>query len=702
MAVSRAYAPSMDSRCETRLVSGRTRQRGGWGLRRSRSAARVSHAVANALASELNAQRARLRLLSSPLATLSAFLASVAHALRRCLGWLLSHRGVLLPCLAALAAHAALRWSGLAAHAVLEVEQWLGYVLWWTGLGVLSSIGLGTGMHSGLLFLFPHILKVCLAAERCGSLDFDLRADAWSSDEAFHCEPLASAPEGAVGFWRIYRRVLPSAVLWGVGTALGEIPPYAISYHAAKLGQRSAEVEAVLGQAGARVDAVDRRAGAGGGEGRDGADSDPATAAPTPASLLPPATNPVAALVVSMQTWMLGFIRRHGFWGILLLAAYPNAAFDLCGICCGHFLMPFWEFFGATLLGKGVIKVAFQTAFFVALFQHDARERLLDAVIKARREASEARVLSVLAEARVQDQILRSGGLSMDDDPLERASMDRQLSAQQAPGPVKTTQAPSSPPVSGGERHLQSIFTTGVSALHEMAGINATALQESLRNLHERTVNGTAWGLDRLRRAFGWGQGEGGAQRRFVILLYVPLPILRQYLHLGLRIPRLLWFAPAAATAASAESLRSRFLAEAVRTCIQNAPTTTLQMACRQIHALVVNGNEGGELPGGARRRSLRRTMLGLDEAKISLDRGPESLHRLLGSMKHESGHGGGGATWSEEMLEEGGVWGEAYWEWPGAEEDSIAGAPGMQGEAGADRPASERRAPPPLALADE
>jgi vacuole membrane protein 1 len=33
-------------------------------------------------------------------------------------------------------------------------------VVWWVGLGVLSSIGLGTGMHSGLLFLFPHMLKV--------------------------------------------------------------------------------------------------------------------------------------------------------------------------------------------------------------------------------------------------------------------------------------------------------------------------------------------------------------------------------------------------------------------------------------------------------------------------------------------------------------------------------------------------------------
>ncbi len=58
-----------------------------------------------------------------------------------------------------------------------------------------------------------------------------------------------------------------------------------------------------------------------------------------------------------MQGWMLGVIRRHGFLGILLLASWPNAAFDLCGICCGHFQMPFWQFFGATFLGKALVKV---------------------------------------------------------------------------------------------------------------------------------------------------------------------------------------------------------------------------------------------------------------------------------------------------------------------------------------------------------
>ena len=37
----------------------------------------------------------------------------------------------------------------------------------------------------------------------------------------------------------------------------------------------------------------------------------------------------------------------------LLLASIPNPLFDLAGITCGHFLVPFWTFFGATLIGAG-------------------------------------------------------------------------------------------------------------------------------------------------------------------------------------------------------------------------------------------------------------------------------------------------------------------------------------------------------------
>jgi hypothetical protein len=38
-------------------------------------------------------------------------------------------------------------------------------------------------------------------------------------------------------------------------------------------------------------------------------------------------------------------------------AQIPNPLFDLAGLMCGHFGISFWTFFGATALGKAVMKV---------------------------------------------------------------------------------------------------------------------------------------------------------------------------------------------------------------------------------------------------------------------------------------------------------------------------------------------------------
>lgn len=46
------------------------------------------------------------------------------------------------------------------------------FVMYWVGLGVVSSVGLGTGLHTFLLYLGPHIASVTLAAYECNSLDF--------------------------------------------------------------------------------------------------------------------------------------------------------------------------------------------------------------------------------------------------------------------------------------------------------------------------------------------------------------------------------------------------------------------------------------------------------------------------------------------------------------------------------------------------
>lgn len=72
-----------------------------------------------------------------------------------------------------------------------------------------------------------------------------------------------------------------------------------------------------------------------------------------------------------IQVFMMQMMKKLGFWGILLAASVsptnpsfefkiPNPLFDLAGIMCGHFAIPFYTFFGATFVGKAVIKSSIQ------------------------------------------------------------------------------------------------------------------------------------------------------------------------------------------------------------------------------------------------------------------------------------------------------------------------------------------------------
>lgn len=53
-----------------------------------------------------------------------------------------------------------------------ELEKKILWWLYWVGLGVLSSVGLGTGLHTFVLYLGPHIAAVTMAAYECGGLNF--------------------------------------------------------------------------------------------------------------------------------------------------------------------------------------------------------------------------------------------------------------------------------------------------------------------------------------------------------------------------------------------------------------------------------------------------------------------------------------------------------------------------------------------------
>lgn len=45
---------------------------------------------------------------------------------------------------------------------------------------------------------------------------------------------------------------------------------------------------------------------------------------------------------------------------VQIMFQVPNPLFDLAGIMCGQFGIPFWEFFLSTLLGKAIIKTHIQ------------------------------------------------------------------------------------------------------------------------------------------------------------------------------------------------------------------------------------------------------------------------------------------------------------------------------------------------------
>lgn len=92
-------------------------------------------------------------------------------------------------------------------------------------LGIASSIGLGTGLHTFVLYLGPHIAKVTLAANECNYFPV-YNPNRWSFKDFLPCTTPADPNHPNNSFWTILFQVQLEAFLWGLGTAIGELPPY--------------------------------------------------------------------------------------------------------------------------------------------------------------------------------------------------------------------------------------------------------------------------------------------------------------------------------------------------------------------------------------------------------------------------------------------------------------------------------------------
>ncbi|KAI9136437.1 hypothetical protein BKA69DRAFT_149301 [Paraphysoderma sedebokerense] len=208
--------------------------------------------------------------------------------------------------------------------------KWYGY---WVLLGILSSVGLGTGLHTFLLFLGPHIAQVTSAANTCGHLEFEEKH--W---DRISCSP-SDTTTVAVTILAIMSKVRWEAFCWGAGTAIGELPPYFVARAAAESGRNHSDMK--------DIEELEQK----------------------------PLNERTWA--DSVKIGIVHMMKKLGFWGILLCASIPNPLFDLAGIMCGTCLIPFGTFFGATFIGKAIVKASIQSCFIILLFSQDGIDFLL-------------------------------------------------------------------------------------------------------------------------------------------------------------------------------------------------------------------------------------------------------------------------------------------------------------------------------------
>jgi len=216
---------------------------------------------------------------------------------------------------------------------VITTEKILVFAGWWILLGVASSIGLGTGLHTFVLYLGPYIAKVALVAQECNYVP-DLEPNRWEFESFAKCP---NPKTEQISLWNIIAAVQLESFLWGLGTALGELPPYFVARASRLAGKTSEE-----------IDEMSHTSGKG--------------------------------IIEKIKLIIYRSLQKYGFVTVLVCASIPNPLFDLAGITCGHFLIPFWTFFGATFFGKAIVKVHIQMIFVILMFSAHHIEQIISFV----------------------------------------------------------------------------------------------------------------------------------------------------------------------------------------------------------------------------------------------------------------------------------------------------------------------------------
>ncbi|CAO3617767.1 unnamed protein product [Cunninghamella echinulata] len=242
---------------------------------------------------------------------------------------------------------------------IIRMFKWYGY---WVLLGIASSIGLGSGLHTFLLFLGPYIAEVTIATYDCNGSSYLIRN---MITNRLECLTPSISQDTIVSLWSIYKNILGETFFWGMGTALGELPPYFMARAVALSGGKHEELQKF--------------------------ESDLQN------------SKQHGSLKDIITYFLYTGIQRLGFFGILLFASIPNPLFDLAGITCGNFLVPFSTFFGATFVGKACIKASIQAFIVILAFSRNTLSTLLSAL-----ETSVPYLHNIISQI-INDQIHKFG-----------------------------------------------------------------------------------------------------------------------------------------------------------------------------------------------------------------------------------------------------------------------------------------------------
>eukprot|EP00934_Nitzschia_sp_Nitz4_P007327 Nitzschia sp. Nitz4//scaffold89_size161592//66908//68011//NITZ4_002377-RA/size161592-processed-gene-0.222-mRNA-1//-1//CDS//3329559613//7317//frame0 len=227
----------------------------------------------------------------------------------------------------------------------LWLERVILETLFWIGCGILSTAGLGSGLQTGALFLFPHVCRLSLA---------------WAKRQETDSPPSLAALLWSVavpGFWS------------GGGSAVGELVPFVLARvikqaggdpFAILQGEIPSEDPNSLNRSTANSSTVSESEISVSSE--SSADSSSTQGSPPSTSSTTSSAWTPQLLVSNTKSAMQRQLSTNVFWKIFALAVVPNALFDLAGLVCGATSgISMMEFFAATWTAKALVRTPSQT-----------------------------------------------------------------------------------------------------------------------------------------------------------------------------------------------------------------------------------------------------------------------------------------------------------------------------------------------------